>query len=136
MSIRNVVIVLLVLWCGTLVVGAAAELRQPDPKKTKANPARVKGMKAAVADIEAGKLKQKSFPLPDPVWHGRYVELLKNECGVEWEPVTDKATDELIASMRGYNDVMLVEIEYRFGQGILNKLNDKAKAEHFKSKEK
>lgn len=102
MSIRSVASLLLLAFVsGAPAVGTAAELQQPEPKKTKVNSARVTGMKAAIADIEAGKLKQKSSPLPDPLWHGRYVELLKKECGVEWEMVTEKATDELIAGMGG-----------------------------------
>jgi hypothetical protein len=112
------------------------EPKPGEPKKTKPNPARLKGMKAALADIEAGNLKLKSFPLPDPAWHGHYVELLRKECGVIWETVTDKATDARIAEMGGYNDVMRVEIEFRFERGILEKLTDRAKEEHAKSKDK
>ena len=37
-----------------------------DPDKKQPNADRLKGMKAAIADIEAGKLKQKSGALPDP----------------------------------------------------------------------
>ena len=58
-----------------------------DPDKKQPNADRLKGMKAAIADIEAGKLKQKSGALPDPAWHRRYVELLNEECGVEWETI-------------------------------------------------
>src|SRR5438445_13186180 len=72
-----------------------AKLDQKHP-----NADRLKGMKAAVADIEAGKLKLKSPPLPDPPWHGPYVKLLKKECGVEWEMVTDKF-EKLIPKMGG-----------------------------------
>jgi hypothetical protein len=98
------------------------------------NPDRLRGMRAAVADIEAGKLKQRSFPLPDPAWHGQYVEMLRKECGVEWEIVTDKAAAPLIAEMGGYNDVMRVEIEHRFGRDTLEKLQKKAEADFRKSK--
>jgi hypothetical protein len=93
------------------------------------NPDRLKGMRAAVADIEAGKLKQKSFPLPDPAWHGRYVELLKKECGVDWETVRGEATPKRIAEVGGYDDVMRVEIEHRFGRDILERLQKRAEAE-------
>jgi hypothetical protein len=91
-------------------------------------------MKAALADIEAGKLKQKSFPLPDPPWQGHYVEILRKECGVEWETVTDKAAAPLTAEMGGYNDIMRVEIEHRFGRDTLDKHQKKAEAEFRKSK--
>jgi hypothetical protein len=104
-----------------------------EPDKKQPNAYRVKGMKAAIADVEAGKLKQRSGALPDPPWHGRYVELLNEECGVEWKAVTDKPTAKLIAEMGGYNDVMRVEIEDRFGRGILDKLRNKAEAEYRKA---
>jgi hypothetical protein len=104
-----------------------------EPDKKQSNPYRLKGMKAAIADIESGKLKQRSGALPDPPWHGRYVELLNEECGVEWKAVTDKPTAKLIAEMGGYNDVMRVEIEDRFGREKLDKLRKKAEAEYRKS---
>jgi hypothetical protein len=115
----------------------AAPARPGPPKAVKdreqPNPDRLIGMKAAIADIEAGKLKQKSPPLPDPGWHERYVELLKKECGVEWEMVTGISTVKQVAEMWGYNDVMRVEIEHRFGRDILRKLEKKAEAEWRKS---
>jgi hypothetical protein len=107
-----------------------------DRDQKQPNPYRLRGMKAAIADIEAGKLNQKSGALPDPPWHGRYVELLKKECGVEWETVADKPVAKLIANMGGYNDVMRVEIEDRFGRDILDKVKKKAEAEYRKSTEK
>jgi hypothetical protein len=79
-----------------LVVGALGELgiqsARPGPPlavadQKRPNPDRLTGMKAAIAEIEAGKLKQQSWALPDPPWHRRYVELLSQECGVEWETV-------------------------------------------------
>jgi hypothetical protein len=107
-----------------------------EPDKKQPNAYRVTGMKAAIADIEVGKLKQRSGALPDPPWHRRYVELLNEECGVEWETVTDKPTAKLIAEMGGYNDVMRVEIEDRFGRGILDKLWKQAEAAYRKATEK
>jgi hypothetical protein len=103
--------------------------------KKQPNPYRLKGMKAAIADIELGKLKQKSGALPDPPWHRRYVELLSDECGVEWETITDKPPAKLIPEMGGYNDVMRIEIEDRFGPGVLDKLRKQAEAEYRKVSE-
>lgn len=97
--------------------------------KGKPNPARLKGMKAAIADIEKGLLKQKEFPLPDPAWFGKYTELLKSECGVDWEVVDPKNYKEGRAELDGYNDVMRTEIEHRFERGIFDKLQKKAKGE-------
>jgi hypothetical protein len=121
---------------GALAVGVAAESQQPDAKGSKVTPARLKGMKAAIADIEVGKLKQKLVPPPAPPWWERYVKLLRKECGVELELVTGETTKELLAGMKGYNDVMRAEIEHRFGRDILNKLGEKAEAEYRKAKEK
>ena len=106
------------------------------PDKNQPNLYRLKGMKAAIADIEAGKLRQKSGSLPDPPWHRRYVELLNEKCRVRWETITDKPTAKLIAEMGGYNDVMRVEIEDRFGRDILDTLRNKAEADYRKSTEK
>jgi hypothetical protein len=110
---------------GFVAAPARSDAPKAEPVKKKPDANRLKGMKAAVADIEAGKLKLKSMPLPAPPWHGRYVELLKKECGVEWETVSE-ATADPIAEMGGYDDVMTAEIEHRFGKGILGKLLEKA----------
>jgi hypothetical protein len=99
---------------GGLVIVSPADEPKVGLAKGKPNPARLKGMKAAVVDIEAGKLKLKSRPLPDPPWHDRYVELLTNECGVEWETVKGTSVDRI------------AEIEFRFGKGIIEKLQEKA----------
>jgi len=122
------------LVCLELLVVAEASGKEPGKGLAPANPNkpdpdRFKGMKAALGDLQAGKLKQKSFPLPAPPWHARYVELLKKECGVEWETLTGEATLKKITELAGYNDVMRVEIEHRFGRDILDTLQKKAEAE-------
>jgi hypothetical protein len=118
----------------------AAPARPGPPQAVKdrkqPNPDRLIGMKAAIADIEAGKLKLKSPPELDTHWNVRYVELLKQECGVEWETVTGIHTSKQVAEMSGYNDVMRVEIKDRFGPDILDKLRKKAEAEWRKSESK
>jgi hypothetical protein len=119
--------VALVVVTGLVLNSRADEPRKADLPKGKPNPARLKGMKAAVADIEKGLLKQKEFPLPDPAWFPDYLALLKKECGVTWEMVDPKDYKEGRAELDGYNDVMRVEIEYRSERGILDKLKKKAK---------
>jgi hypothetical protein len=130
----SVCVLALVVFGGFFAAPAWSDSPKAEPDKKKPDPNRLKGMKAAVVDIEAGKLKLKYPPLPAPVWQGRYVDLLKKECGVEWETV--RAAADLIAEMGGYDDVMIVEIEHRFGKGILEKLQKKAEAESRESKEK
>ena len=129
----------LLLLFGWLIVSPfPASPQQSDPGKAKPSTARLKGMKDALAGIEKGQLKQKEFALPNPAWFGDYLQLLKKECAVDWVTV-DKASDEPKnprAEIDGYNDVMRVEIEHRYGKGILEKLHEKAKAEYFTSKDK
>ena len=95
-------------------------------------------MKDALADIEKGFLKQKEFPLPDPAWFGEYLQRLKKECGVDWEMVQNALEDprDSRAELDGYNDVMRVEIEHRYGRGVLTKLYEKAETEYFKRNQK
>jgi hypothetical protein len=123
------IIVSVVVVCSVLLVGASrSEGEKGVPAKDKPNPDRLRGMKVAVADIEAGKLKQKFPPFPDAPQQRTYTELLKKECGVESEGVNGKAAEPGKArdEMDGYNVVMRVEIEYRFGAGTLDKLWKKA----------
>ena len=94
--------------------------------------ARLKGMKDALADLERSRLQLKEFPLPAPGWFPAYLELLRKECGVEWqsvrfEDVLQEGTNPR-AELDGYNDLMRVEIEHRHGPGILSKLRERAES--------
>jgi len=91
-----------------------------------ASPARLKGMKAAVADIEKGTLRRREFLLPDPAWFGTYTALLKTECGVVWETVDPENYKNGRAELDGYNDVMRAEVEHRHGKGVLDRLRKQA----------
>jgi hypothetical protein len=117
-----------------MVTGLVLNSLGGEPRKGKPNPNRLKGMKAAVEDIEKGLLKLKEFPLPDPPWFADYLALLKKESGVTWEMVDLKDYKEGRAGLDGYNDVMRVEIEYRYEPGILDKLQKKAKDSWEKNK--
>ena len=88
----------------------------------------ISGVKAALADLEKGILKQKEYPpLPSPAFHVTYKRLLRTECGVAWEVVkSPKYSEALQASVAGYNDVMRAEVEHRFGRDILKKLWNRA----------
>ena len=104
-----------------------------DPPNTKsARPKvsimRVQGMKDAVADIEAGEMKWKSIPLPSPPWHGRYIKILREECGVRWENVND-TSKEIRDQIKGYNDVIRAEVEHRFGRDVISRMHERAKKE-------
>jgi imidazolonepropionase-like amidohydrolase len=95
--------------------------------------ARLKGMRDALADIEKGLLKQKGFSQPDPAWFPEYLRLLKKEHGIDWETVAKSQEEprDARAGLDGYNEVMLAEIEHRFGKGALDKLQERAKADYW-----
>jgi len=109
------------------------EAKKGEGAKGKVNPDRLKGVKAALADIEAGMLKQMWPPFPDSAQQRRYTDLLLKECGIDGKAGPDGA--DLVGPgpgvdhMRGYNDVMRAEIEFRFGAGIMEKLRKKANEE-------
>lgn len=104
---------------------AAADESKDGSGPGKSDPHRVKGMKAAVADIEADMLRLKVPPLPAPAWHETYLALLKKEFGIEAEHVVE-FTGPAGRELHGYNAVMTLEIEHRFGKGVLDKMREKA----------
>jgi hypothetical protein len=104
-----------------LALGTSAAGADDVPAKSKPNDARLKGMKAAIGDIEKGVLKEKHPPYPDAPQHTEYFGKLKKDYGVAIEVVDDK-TKAQRDETAGYNDVMRVEIEHRFGRGLLDKL--------------
>lgn len=121
---RLIVCVLSLVIFGSFVAAPVRSDPPKEPDKKKANPDRVKGMKAAIADIEAGKLILRWPPLPDSLEVVNYKELLKKECGVESVVIDQTAWQK---DGDGYNDVMEAEIEYRFGKGTLERLRKAAK---------
>ena len=113
---------------------AAANTHAEGPVKKKVSEARIKGMRAAVTDIENGKLKHKEYPaIPYPPYYPTYIKLLKSEYGIEWEvvdgPKGSALNADLNAEVEGYNDVMKAEAEHRHGRGIFEKQMAKAKKE-------
>ena len=44
------------------------------------------------------------------------------------------ASQALRDEVRGYDDVMRVEIEHRFGQGVMSRLDQRAREEYLKSR--
>lgn len=99
------------------------------PAKGKTSPDRLRAMKAALADIEKGILRQVlAYPFAPPPYIGAYADLAKQEYGIQISLTRDLTRDE-----NGYNQVMLMEIEHRFGRGVLTKLMERAEAEHKKN---
>lgn len=135
MIVKTALVSALLVVLGGLIVGPLAA---DPPRPAKPSAARLKGMKEALADIEKGQLKQKEFPLPDPAWFGDYLELLKKKCGVDWVTVEIGSADpkDPRAEIDGYNDIMRVEIEHRFGKDILQKLRKQAESEFLKGVQK
>ena len=72
-------------------------------------------------------------PLPYSLREMKFIRLLKKNCNVgrevvklqrEKKGIPDKA---VIQEVRGYNDVMKMEIKHQFGQDIFEKLRAQAK---------
>jgi hypothetical protein len=93
--------------------------------------ARAKGAQDAKDVIAAGVLKIKEYPpLPSPAWQGDYIRLLKDRCGVDYEvPALPAGVSEadFIEEIRGWNDVMRAEIRKRFGERVLEDLQEEAR---------
>lgn len=126
---RTVTTVSAFLLAGLLVIGAMAAAPDEEPAEAKPTAHRLKGMKAAISDLEKGVLKQKEYPpLPYPPHYPKFIRLLEAECNVEWEVVKGPAASkELREEVGGYNDVMRAEIEHRFGRDLFDKLQIQAK---------
>lgn len=106
-----------------------ADAPQEKPEKPKTEAARLKGMRAAVADLELGVLKQKGFTRAQSPASTEYVRLLQKEYGVAVETLAKKAEEaskDDQAEIQGYNDLMRAEIEHRFGDGAIVKLQVRA----------
>jgi hypothetical protein len=102
---------------------ALSELAKPAEKKV--SEARLKGMRDALADLEKGFVKQKDYnDRPDDLASINFARLMTKECGVNWERMGSQEIS--VEEMGGYNDVMRVEIEHRFGRGICEKLRKQA----------
>jgi hypothetical protein len=112
------------------IEGGHSSAQPKPPEVAKIKPERARAMKAAIADIEAGTLRQTLvYPFAPPAFIGQYGDLARKEYGIEIH-----LTRDLIDDGNGYNDVMRVEIEHRFGHGVLTKLIERAEAEYLKNK--
>ncbi len=81
----------------------------------KPSPERLAGMKAALADIEKGILKQKLPSLTEPAWVKTYAAMLSRlQPVVECEGVGPEVYQKSRDRIDGYNSVMRAEIESRF----------------------
>jgi hypothetical protein len=91
---------------------------------------RVKGVKDAAEAIASGKLMLKEYPpLPYPPGHQEYVQLLREQCGVEYEVPRLPwlvAEADFIQEVRGWNETMEAEVERKFGVDIFDRLHEEA----------
>jgi hypothetical protein len=92
----------------------------------KPDPDRVKGLKAAVTDVETGVLRLILPPAPAPLSQLEYAKLLRTEYGVEATTAGFGPAEGGEKADGGYNDVMRAEIEHRFGAGVLDRLQKRA----------
>ncbi|MEC8557409.1 MAG: hypothetical protein VXZ82_20595 [Planctomycetota bacterium] len=90
-----------------------------------------KGGKDAAKAIAAGKLMLKEYPpLPYPPGHQEYVQLLREQCEVEYEvPRLPQGVAEadFIQEVRGWNETMKVEVKRKFGVDIFERLHEEAR---------
>lgn len=123
--LRRLVVVFVVVAC---VSGTLASALKAADGMAKPSPARLTGMRAAIDDLANGSLRQKEYPpLPYPPGYPDFIQLLRSECGVEWQVIDSPVfAKELRDEVGGYNDVMPAEIEHRFGRDIFEKLRKKA----------
>lgn len=98
--------------------GAAQQTSETDEDSQKLD-----GAALAAKHIEANELHLREPPLPYPPWYGRYSALLKERCQVTIT-VVDRAP--LNGDDLAYNEVMMAEIEKRFGKGIVGQCRDDA----------
>jgi len=110
----------------TLAIVLAVHAAPAADVKHKPDPDRLKGMKAAIADVEKGVLKLIVLPTPAPLWELEYHKLLQKECGVEVTTAGFSPAEGGEKANKGYDDVMTAEIEHRFGAGVLAKLQTRA----------
>ena len=122
---RSLSVLVMAAW---LIFFTMVDASKNEPPKVKPTPARLKGMKAAVADLEKGVLKQKEYPpLPYQAAYLNFIRLLKSKCGVEWDVINSTSvSQELLDEVGGYNVVMRADVEHRFGREIFAKLRKKA----------
>lgn len=94
------------------------------------SPYRAKGAREAQDAVAAGRLLLKEYPpLPSPPHHGKYVALLKERCGVEYEVPRlppGMAEQDFIQEVGGWNEVMESAIQQKHGADIFSNLRDEA----------
>jgi hypothetical protein len=85
-----------------------------------------KGEMEAARDIGAGKLIIRTYGEPI-VGYYPDKEILAKDYGVELKAVAGcVVSEELVENVRGYNEAQQAEIERRFGEGILGKVERQA----------
>ena len=87
-----------------------------------------KGRTEARRDLAEGKLCLRSYGYGG-LWLHKYHELAREKLGIEFQHVADCIVPEDVQERSdGYNEVMMQEIDYRFGLGALTKIRKIAEA--------
>jgi hypothetical protein len=104
-------------WIATSSVGTFSSLEH-----LCAVPAYLQGHGEALIDLRKGCLRLKTWGLPSP-WRYIYVDLAAKRVGVDTCVTAGCVVDPVReAAWIGYNDVMRMEIDRRYGKGALDKL--------------
>ncbi len=97
--------------------------------KAESEAAAIQGRADALKELAQGTLALETMGLP-PVSRGAYIDLLKQRHGIQLRAVAGcLVTPSLTGHARGFNEVMLAEIQKRFGPDALEKAERDAEAQ-------
>src|SRR5688572_17135573 len=110
-----------------VVTGCASRAKEHVQDQSVRAAAASSGAVDAKHDIQRGHLELRGYGLP-ATWLAEYRRLLAERLGVEHKSVAGCVVSEpLIAETRAYNEVMVAEIERRFGGEVLSQLQLEAR---------
>jgi hypothetical protein len=85
------------------------------------------GRERAENDLAMGWLMVRTLPLPSPPWAGRFSQLVRDQ-GIKMK-ATQTVAEYHTDYIQAYNQRMMIEIEKKFGRGIIEKLETRARQE-------
>lgn len=88
------------------------------------------GKREALRDLDAGKLVLKTYGMPSGS-RRTYADIIRSEYGIElWAVAGCVVSQELVENARGYNEVMMLAIDDRFGAEVLDSASRRAEVEY------
>ena len=115
----------LLLICGTLLIGTVASRTNPGDLVEAADGQRYSrsayeaGRRDAERDIHEGRLVIETYGGPWPAWLHECAKLLDQRYGIQFRDIAGCIVDsQIIGHERGYNEVSRAEIHRRFGRDV------------------